>query len=202
MAPDKLAIAQQNSDTAAGTLEAKVSEYERLVGKDKALEEANAIIGITEGAQSSEDPIAYANERMPEFIATLPEGEGRAKLEQMAQDGFQKEEMAELLGFAMAVNKQFSAPSQEAENPFAKINPKDFTPESVAKFQETGDFSVLEKAPDAEKAAVSEFCWAMANLSGAISICCSRPSLTSSAFLWTRRTAFPSYQFVTGVASF
>jgi hypothetical protein len=29
---------------------------------------------------------------------------------------------------------------------FARINPKDYTPSSVAKFQETGDFSVLRKA--------------------------------------------------------
>jgi hypothetical protein len=89
----------------------KVEEYGRLVGKDKALEEANTIIGITEGAQASDDPIAYANKRMPEFIKTLPRGEGRTKLEEMAEDGFQPEEMKELYAFALATNKQFSSGS-------------------------------------------------------------------------------------------
>jgi len=37
----------------------------------------------------------------------------------------------------------------EPDNPFAKINPKDFTPESVALFQQTNDFSVLRPATEA-----------------------------------------------------
>jgi hypothetical protein len=116
MADDKLALEERRVATEEKNVELreqeyaqKASEYADKVGKDKALEEANTIIGITEGAKASDDPLAYANERMPEFIATLPEGEGRAKLEQMAQDGFQAEEMKELYAFSMAVNKKFNS---------------------------------------------------------------------------------------------
>ena len=107
-------VSEKNAETAAGNLDQRIEEYGALVGEYKALEEANTIIGITEGAKSSKDPLAYANERMPEFIATLPEGEARAKLEKMAENGFSAEEMAELHGFSMAVNKRFSTPGGPA----------------------------------------------------------------------------------------
>lgn len=91
-----------------GNLDQRIEEYGTIVGREKAIEEANTIIGITEGAKASDNPLGYANERMPEFIATLPEdSDGRKKLEQMATNGFSAEEMQELYTFAMAVNEKF-----------------------------------------------------------------------------------------------
>ena len=107
MADAKLDLETRKVKAQEGVLEQRIKEYGAEVGEAKALEEANTIIGITEGAKSAEDPLAYANERMPEFIATLPEGEARAKLEKMAEDGFQAEELKELYSFSLAVNKQF-----------------------------------------------------------------------------------------------
>ena len=107
MADAKFDLETRKVETQEGVLEQRITEYADEVGEAKALEEANIIIGITEGAKSAEDPLAYANERMPEFIATLPEGEARTKLEKMAEDGFQAEELAELYKFSLAVNGQF-----------------------------------------------------------------------------------------------
>jgi len=116
----QIGVREQMAETAAGNLETRIDEYGLAVGKDKALEEANTIIGITEGAGSAEDPVAYANERMAEFIETLPEGEGRDKLEAMAVDGFSAAEMKEVHAFAMAVNRQFS--SAQTSKPSNQVN--------------------------------------------------------------------------------
>ena len=112
MADAKFDLETRKVETQEGVLEQRITEYADEVGEAKALEEANIIIGITEGAKSAEDPLAYANERMPEFIATLPEGEARTKLEKMAEDGFQAEELKELYAFSMAINKQFGGGSK------------------------------------------------------------------------------------------
>ena len=164
----KTTLAEKEYDLKAG-------KYALEVGKDVALREANAIIGITEGAKASDDALAYANERMPEFIASLPEGESRAKLEEMAADGFQAPELAEIHATAMAINKQFGSSSKSKsdytlgdtrysgetnlpvatnpkaggeDDPFAKVNPKDFTPESVAAFEDSGKHSDLVSNAD------------------------------------------------------
>lgn len=110
---DRLALDKQQVDNQTANVEMRVKEYAQKVGVDRALSEANQIIGITEAASSAEDPVAYANERMPEFIASLPkDSEGRAKLEQIAQDGFTAAEMKELHTVAMATRGQFGGKSQ------------------------------------------------------------------------------------------
>ena len=154
---DKLDLETRRVETDEGNLEARIDEYGREVGKDKALEEANIVIGITDGAKSildaggtTEKALAYANERMTDLIDSLPKGsKGRLRLEELQENGFQPEELTELRSFALAMNKQFATDS--TTNPFAKINPKDYTQKSIEEFQRTEDFSVLEKAPSSEK---------------------------------------------------
>lgn len=110
---DRLELDKKQVENQTANVEMRVKEYAAKVGAERALSEANQIIGITEAASSAEDPVAYANERMPEFIASLPkDSEGRKKLEEIAENGFTAAEMKELHTVAMATRGQFGGKSQ------------------------------------------------------------------------------------------
>ena len=76
-------------------------------------------------------------QKLGQFLGGLDLDPGREALLRNAPDSVQDQ----LLGSVAA--QQFEPP--ERINPFAKINPKDFTTESVARFQQTGDFSTLQR---------------------------------------------------------
>ena len=111
-------------------LEQRITEHIAKIGAGRALQESADVIGIYE---STAGDLTAFNEGMNPFIDGLPDGEGKTKLQKMNADGFQQQEADSIYRSAQVMHKISSL--SQSENPFAKINPKDFTPESVAAFQ-------------------------------------------------------------------
>ncbi len=132
-------------------LRLNVQKKREELGDDEMQRRADAYGPIIEEAtRMSEDgdlsgAINFANTELklaaeklgPEVLAEFVEAKG--------EDGaLDKEEISRIKYGISAYYEMVE--TEQPDNPFAKINPKDFTQESVEEFQRTGDFSSLVKA--------------------------------------------------------
>lgn len=110
----KLDVDERNATVNEDNLEARLNELSAKEDLQKYEQQADWIIGMTKGAESAEDKLAYANERFPEFLEMLPDGKGKKAWAEMYKDGLQGPELEQLYSFGLSVKDKITAPGGAA----------------------------------------------------------------------------------------
>ncbi len=131
----RLNVQKKRDELGDAEMKRRADAYGPIIEEATSMSEAGDLDGAIKFANKE---LKLAAEKLgPEVLEEFTKAKG--------EDGvLDKEEIARIKYGIAAYYEMADKPS--GDNVFSKINPKDYTPESIAEFQRTEDFSVLRKA--------------------------------------------------------